>query len=108
VKGAGRIGESVDRCPRIAPLDGPSGAHDRVPEKSNFVSRFNSRIAANPFRRTFLFTTIRICALLPVIPLTSCLPSQQPRALRARHYRAEFVALKAADAPPPAVAFGQP
>jgi hypothetical protein len=30
------------------------------------------------------------------------------RALRARHYRAEFVALKAADAPPPAVAFGQP
>jgi hypothetical protein len=39
--------------------------------------------------------------------ITSRLPSQQPRALRARHYRAEFVALKAADAPPPAVAFGQ-
>ena len=32
---------------------------------------------------------------------------RRPRAVRARHYRAEFVALKAADAPPPAGAFGQ-
>src|ERR1700745_2301375 len=51
--------------------------------------------------------SFRIVAHGPSPRITSRL-SSRPRALRARHYRAEFVALKAADAPPPAVAFGQP